>query len=101
MTVRPHFRMVEAIRRYGKPFMESNAPLEEVIRDLEQVRFTSKESIAYRLPVAYALSGKVDLAVTQIQAHLNALANKTDLDAHRFREFASAFLAKYSHSELR
>lgn len=89
-------RMVEAIHRYGKPFMESRATLDVVTRDLEEVRFTSKESVVYRLPIVYALSGKVDLAVDQIQAHLGTLSNRTDLDAQRFRTFASAFLAKFT-----
>ncbi|HEX4170375.1 MAG TPA: hypothetical protein VHZ55_33330 [Bryobacteraceae bacterium] len=88
--------MVEAIHRYGKPFMEANAALDEVTRDLEQVRFTSEESVIYRLPVAYALTERVDIAVAQIQAHLSALANRTDPDAQRFRTFATAFLSKFT-----
>ena len=89
-------RMVEAIHRYGRPFMESKATLNEVTLDLEQVRSTSKESVVYRLPVAYALTERVDVAVAQIQAHLCALANRTDMDAHRFKTFATAFLGKFT-----
>jgi hypothetical protein len=46
-------KVTEAIVAYGLPFMKANSALDVTIDDLENLRFSFLESVAYRLPAAY------------------------------------------------
>lgn len=85
-------RMVEAIRVYGVPFMKSNATLEAILSDLERLRFTSKDAAVYRLPVAYLLSGKTELAVECAKTQMTELGSRNDVAAQQYKTFASNLL---------
>jgi hypothetical protein len=56
-------KLAEAIGAYGVPFMKENSALDVIIDDLEKMRFSFSQSVAYRLPAAYTLVGAPNLAV--------------------------------------
>lgn len=85
-------RMVQAVEIYGVPFMKSNASLEVIIDHLERHRYSDRESAAYRVPVAYLLAGKTDLALEHARKHLAELGKRTDPAALQYKTFAAKFL---------
>jgi hypothetical protein len=85
-------KVATAIQVYGLPFMEANATLGAVIDNLEQLRFSFKESADYRLPAAYLLAGKPDLAKKYVKRQLETLAIKQDEAALQYRAFGTALL---------
>jgi len=87
-------RMVKAIDIYGIPFMKSNEMLQAIIENLEQVRFTTKDSVVYRLPVAYLLSGKSDAAAALATAYLEEVKDRSDRVAREYKTFAANLLRK-------
>jgi hypothetical protein len=70
-----------------------NATLEDLLQDLEHLRFTSKDMAVYRLPVAYLLAGKAEQAVAYVRKELEVLGDRKDLAAQEYRTFASNLLA--------
>jgi hypothetical protein len=87
-------RMVECVELYGLPFMKSNSKLEIILHDLEQLRFASKDTAAYRLPVAFLLSGQNEPALTHVSRQLEELKTRSDLAAQEYKKFAGNILAK-------
>jgi hypothetical protein len=85
-------KMVEAIETYGIPFMKSHGTLEAIVSDLQRLRFTSKDTAVYRLPVAYLLSGKTELAGEYVKKQITELGNRNDVAAQEYRTFASNLL---------
>lgn len=89
-------RMVAAIERYGIPFMRANISLEEIIRNLQNTQFASKDTAVFRLPIAYGLSGKVALAVAHVKEHSKEIESRGDIAARIYKEFASRFLSRFA-----
>jgi hypothetical protein len=87
-------RMVRAIREYGLPFMKSYSELDSITEALESKRFTINQSRAYRLPIAYLLQGKTDLANLAVNKEVIALGDRTDAAARNYRRFARRFLTE-------
>jgi hypothetical protein len=85
-------KVTKAIETYGIPFMKANASLDVIVDDLEHLRFSFKESVEYRLPVAYLLVNKTDRAVKYVNERLAALDGRQDDAAVRYRAFGAAFL---------
>jgi len=83
-----------AIESYGIPFMRTTASLGAVIENLEHLRFSFKESAMYRLPVAYLLGDKLDLAASYVNDQMQAMAGRQDASAFRYREFAKAVIER-------
>jgi hypothetical protein len=75
--------MVEAVEIYGLPFMKSNSGLESVVKELAELRFTSRNQAVYRASVAYILSGKTEAAVVYVQGALQALGDRQDRKEYR------------------
>ena len=59
--------MVRAIELYGVSFVKTNSNLKTMTEALEQLRFTHLEAAIYRLPVAYLMLKKYDLALDYIR----------------------------------
>jgi hypothetical protein len=89
-------RMVQAVEVYGIPFMTENSKLESIVRDLEQLRFISKDMAMYRLPVAHLLAGKTDSAVAYVDGQVKELGDRNDLAARQYKTFASNLLQDVS-----
>lgn len=85
-------KMVAAIGTYGFPFMKAHASVEAIIDDLENKRFSFNESIVFRLPVAYFLIGKTELALQYVKERTAELGTRTDAAAEAYRTFAMNFL---------
>lgn len=85
-------KIVKAVETYGVPFMKSNAALEDIIRDLEQLRFASRDTALYRSPIAYLLAGKTELAVAHVKKQLEEVEERNDLAAQQYKIFASNLL---------
>ena len=85
-------KMVEAVEVYGMPFMRSNATLEKIIDNLEHHRYIDKDSAAYRLPVAYFLTGQTDRAKDYTREYLAELGERNDTAAQLYKNFASNLL---------
>jgi hypothetical protein len=83
--------LMSAVRAFGMPFIESHASLPLLAADLEALRFTLKESVVYRLPIAYLLLGKSTQARQYAQQQLSALGERADDAANQYRQFARAF----------
>jgi hypothetical protein len=83
-------KVATAIQKYGLPFMKANATLGVVIENLEHLRFSFKESAVYRLPAAYVLEGKPDLAAKYVTGQLEALGARQDDVALQYRAFGKA-----------
>jgi hypothetical protein len=94
-------RMVKAIEIYGIPFMKSNATLDQITLNLEQLRFTSGDAAVYRIPIAYLLSGKTEPAVAHIKTQLVELGDLSDLAAQQYKAFASNLFQKGTGSLAR
>jgi hypothetical protein len=82
-------KVVKAISLHGVPFMKANSSLDAIVADLENLLFTYKESAAYRLPVAYLVAGKRELATAYVQHHQESLAGHPDAE-RRYGAFANA-----------
>lgn len=82
-------RMVKAVEVYGIPFMTENGTLESLVRNLKQLRFTSKEMAVYRLPIAHLLAGETSLAVSYVDSQVKELGDRDDLAARQYKTFAS------------
>jgi hypothetical protein len=91
-------RMVQAVELYGIPFMKSKTRLEDLLQDLEQLRFTVRENAVYRVPIAYLLSGKTEMAEATVKKQLAELETHNDLFAQAYKRFASNFLQRVSLS---
>jgi hypothetical protein len=85
-------KMVTAIQKYGLSFMKEHSSIEAIITDLENNRFCFKESLIFRLPVAYLLSGKTQLAIDYVMHATQNLESRTDVTAQVYRKFAKSFL---------
>jgi hypothetical protein len=85
-------KVATAIQVYGLPFMKANATLDAVIENLEQLRFSFNESAVYRLPAAYLLAGKPDLAEKYVRRQLEALAARQDDATLQYRVFGTSLL---------
>jgi hypothetical protein len=83
--------MVDAIRRHGLPFMESNVTIESICGTLADSLYGWPEQLAYRLPVAYYLAGDIDRAKAVLENHLAALGQRVDPAAQDYRAFAAQF----------
>jgi len=86
-------RMVRAIELYGIPFIRSKSHLETIIGDLEQGRYTHNESAAYRLPIAYTLSGDTNAAAAYAKQKVEGLSSRNDEAARRYRDFVERLLS--------
>jgi hypothetical protein len=86
-------KLIGAIRVFGMPFVESTASLPHLVRDLETLRFTYKESAVYRLPAAYLVMGDSDRARQYVEQQVTALGERTDKAANEYRQFGMAFLS--------
>jgi hypothetical protein len=82
-------KVVQAISLHGLPFMKANSSLDTIVADLENLLFTYKESAAYRLPAAYLVAGKRELAVAYVQHHQESLAGHPDAE-RRYGTFTNA-----------
>jgi hypothetical protein len=71
----------------GIPFMKANSALDVIIDDLENLRFSFLESVAYRLPAAYLFAHESDLAVKYVNERLTALGQRQDEAALRYKGF--------------
>ena len=89
-------RMVKAVEVYGIPFMKANSALEGILRDLEQLRFSSRDTAIYRLPIAHLLAGKTGLAVSYVNKQMKELGDRNDLAARQYKLFASRLLQEAS-----
>ncbi|HEY1799458.1 MAG TPA: hypothetical protein VGG46_00875 [Terriglobales bacterium] len=85
-------KIKQAIELYGLPFMNANASLEAITEDLEHLRFSFRESVVYRLPVAYLLGDKTELAMEYVKRQLEILNGRQDDAAAKYRAFGDAFL---------
>lgn len=85
-------KIAKAIETYGVPFMKSNAALEDILQDLEQLRFASRDTAVYRFPIAYLLAGKTELAAVYVKKQLEELEERNDLAAQQYKIFASKLL---------
>ena len=72
--------------------MKATATLAAVINNLEHLRFSFKGSAVYRLPAAYVLAGKPDLAAKYVNVQLEALGARHDDAALQYRTFGTALL---------
>jgi hypothetical protein len=93
-------KLIGAIRGFGMPFVESMASLPLIVRDLETLRFTYKESAVYRLPAAYLVMGNFDRARQYVKQQMTALGERTDQAANEYRRFGEAFLMGSLELEL-
>ena len=84
-------RMVYAIKRYGFVFMQANSTLDAIVETMLTSKTVVLHQVAYRLPVAYLLAGKVSLAEEYIHDQLEALGNRDDMAAQHYRRFAQNF----------
>jgi len=89
-------KLVKAIEIYGIPFMRSNDTLEGILSKLEELRFTSKDAAAYRIPVAYLLSGKPELAASYSKKQLVGVEQRSDVAAQQYKTFTFNLLQSVS-----
>src|ERR1700721_2823621 len=84
-------KVAKAISLHGLPFMSANSSLDTIVADLEDLVFTFKESAVYRLPAAYLVAGKRELAIAYVQRHQESLGGSPDA-AHPYALFAKALI---------
>jgi len=82
-------RMVRAIEVYGIPFMNSNCRLGDIVQNVENLRFISKDAAVYKLPVAYLLSGRGGSATAYVENQLKELGERKDIAAGQYQIFTS------------
>jgi hypothetical protein len=84
-------KMVNAINKYGRSFMEANISLESLVKAMEkhEVRYHK----AYRLPAVYYLMGKPKLAKDYILNELTKLGDTHPWDIE-YKEYAKKFLER-------
>jgi hypothetical protein len=81
-------KMVEAIQKYGVPFMRSHANLDAIIEALESgCGFPT--NTAYRLPVAYFLQGQTEKAVQYLRNRLATFGEKETMASQDYKKFAA------------
>jgi len=82
-------RMVKAIELYGIPFMQSHSALDIIITSLQELKLAYAASAAYRLPAAYLVSGRKELATSYVQKRLETISNKRGPFFDNYKIFAS------------
>jgi hypothetical protein len=85
-------KLIEVIRKYGMPFIESNASLPTLVNSLVDGRFTYKESAIYRRPIAHLVLGQKDEARQYVTHEVDAIGQRTDEAADQYRRFAARLL---------
>jgi hypothetical protein len=86
--------LLNCIRTYGCPAMESLASREAVIDALKERQNRGPTSLFYRhykLPVAYLLHGDRDSALREIHDELVSMSERTDEEAKFYRLFCQKF----------
>jgi len=89
-------RMAKAVEVYGVAFMKPNSALDDILRDLEGLRFATKDSAIYRIPVAYLIAGETERALAYVSQQLEEIGTKNDLAAQQYKTFASNLLQEAS-----
>jgi hypothetical protein len=87
----PAGQLVGAVRMYGLPFINANAPLPAILETMRTRGFAIDYVAAYRIPVALHLLGKRAEADAFVSDELAKLGARTDPAAQRFRAFAGRF----------
>ena len=80
--------LLDCIRTYGCPAMESLASREAVINALKNRQMTNTLNRPFSLPVAYLLHGERDSAMREIRDELDSMGERTDEAAKYYRLFA-------------
>lgn len=93
-------QIMRSIQDYGLPFMMKHSTLAAVTKALEEGHFTYNDSRRYRLPVAYLLQGKSQLAVQMVNEELSRLETRVDGAAQDYRKFAERFLKEVERTAL-
>jgi len=86
-------RMIKAIQIYGFAYMEANSTLDSITNTLRTSR-TLTDTMGYRLPTAYLMAGKAEMAEEYIEQRLKELSGATYPAAHHYREFAMRLLER-------
>lgn len=80
--------LLDSIRRFGCPAMESLSSPEAVIEALRNRQMIDNQSRAYRLPAAYFVQGEKESAIQEVRSELAAIRERNDPAAKEYRLFA-------------
>lgn len=83
--------LVDAIRCYGLPFMESSSEISQIETLLGLPKFGHAEQVMYRRPLAKWLLGDRTGAFQLLSDYNQLLGQRTDMAAERFRNFGRSF----------
>jgi hypothetical protein len=89
----------DSLRMFGYPAMESLSSSDAIIESLQKCRMTLNEDRRYRLPAAYLLQGKKDIAIQELHRELENIGERTVLAAAEFRRFAEKLEKKANAGE--
>lgn len=79
--------MIGAVAEYGLPFINSALSVDAIANLLLSGKYGIPHQNAYRLPVAFHLSGKNHEADERSTTYLRSLDRRTDLAAERYKKF--------------
>jgi len=79
--------VISCIEKYGLAFMRDHTGLDSIVETGYQ--FQSRESRAYRVPVAYFLMGESEKVRESLNETLESIADRDDFWAQGFRKFAA------------
>jgi hypothetical protein len=91
--------LVDAVRVYGRPYMEGYATVEALSKVLHLPGFGMSHQTIHRRPVAYFLLGNIRGARSCLLNELRTLGERTDLAAEQYRGFVSQFLPRIEAAE--
>jgi hypothetical protein len=86
--------LVEAVREYAVPFMETNSTL-TLLCTLMDDGLGFEHQLVYRQPVAWVLAGDLDRAVRLVDLAEANLGDREDDAAVELRSFAVAFRSRF------
>lgn len=88
-------QMLEAIRKWGYPFMAANSSLHKLIETMLHSGFGHPHALAYAIPAAYHLIGEKQLAKEYVNGQMNALTSRDDMAANHYRAFARSLSEEF------
>lgn len=92
--------IVGAVTEYGLPFARGHVSLEAIHETMASGGYGTRESAAYRLPVAALLLGRDEEARSYVDHFLRRLAQRQDPAAELYRRFAASILDRLDGAAL-
>jgi len=80
--------MVEAVQKFGRPFMQEHFELSTLYEAMRHSRLGGPND-QYRIPAVCVLLGKNAEAETFLEEKLKEIGSRNDIDAEWFRTFAA------------